>query len=641
MDTTTGAADQDKTAKKKQQSLESYHSLQDQLAKNFTQDQLDRMEQEYQARVNRINSEFDLREARANSFQKEAIRFERQISDIELKRQKALLDASAEVIKAQGSVAGGAGANLASGGGFSTAQLQKASSEASRFTGIANMCSESVKAFYKSLGISLPGVTAWADTVRNAGQTMTDWSKLQAGDIVATGRPGDTPHVGVYTGGDNVFHQSRKRGLKAGNYPDLDYFKSGYFVRPNAMDAGAPRKVTGDEKRDVIADQKAQLAVAQQSLTVRLADAQAVRDAAVAWAQYTAAIVPVEEQALQNDILAKKNELVKASIPEDVIEKEMKYFEAQQKTTLARAANDKLLKDGLIDEKQHAKNLSELQTRLANYNVELDKNIQLQRQQSFDASMTALNKQMELAGIIDPRAELRARISQEKPGYTPGQVEEEAAAQERIAQLEASRDRIRGIASSIGDAFGTAFKGIVTGSMTAQEALAGFFQSIADSFADMVAKMIAEWLKAQLIKGFMSLFPGGSALAGLNPTAAGGDWMGAVDRMNPTAAYANGGIAAGGFTAFANGGMVTGPTMGLVGEGRYNEAIVPLPDGKSIPVELAGGGSSSPTVIVNVDAKGSQVEGNEQNANQLGRVISAAVQTELIKQQRPGGLLAR
>ena len=87
--------------------------------------------------------------------------------------------------------------------------------------------------------------------------------------------------------------------------------------------------------------------------------------------------------------------------------------------------------------------------------------------------------------------------------------------------------------------------------------------------------------------------------------------------------------------------MVTGPTMGLVGEGRYNEAIVPLPDGKSIPVELAGGGSSSPTVIVNVDAKGSQVEGNEQNANQLGRVISAAVQTELIKQQRPGGLLAR
>jgi tape measure domain-containing protein len=58
---------------------------------------------------------------------------------------------------------------------------------------------------------------------------------------------------------------------------------------------------------------------------------------------------------------------------------------------------------------------------------------------------------------------------------------------------------------------------------------------------------------------------------------------------------ANGGIAGGGWkpfpvTAFANGGMVNGPTLGLVGEGKYNEAIVPLPDGKSIPVQMRGGG---------------------------------------------------
>jgi hypothetical protein len=39
---------------------------------------------------------------------------------------------------------------------------------------------------------------------------------------------------------------------------------------------------------------------------------------------------------------------------------------------------------------------------------------------------------------------------------------------------------------------------------------------------------------------------------------------------------------------FANGGIVTGPTLGLVGEGKYNEAIVPLPDGRSIPVQMQG-----------------------------------------------------
>lgn len=52
--------------------------------------------------------------------------------------------------------------------------------------------------------------------------------------------------------------------------------------------------------------------------------------------------------------------------------------------------------------------------------------------------------------------------------------------------------------------------------------------------------------------------------------------------------FANGGIAKGGFRAFANGGIVTGPTLGLVGEGRFSEAVVPLPNGRSIPVQLGG-----------------------------------------------------
>jgi hypothetical protein len=61
--------------------------------------------------------------------------------------------------------------------------------------------------------------------------------------------------------------------------------------------------------------------------------------------------------------------------------------------------------------------------------------------------------------------------------------------------------------------------------------------------------------------------------------------------LPPGMAFANGGIARGGFIpfrAFANGGAVSGPTLGLVGEGRYNEAIVPLPDGRSIPVQMRG-----------------------------------------------------
>ena len=45
-------------------------------------------------------------------------------------------------------------------------------------------------------------------------------------------------------------------------------------------------------------------------------------------------------------------------------------------------------------------------------------------------------------------------------------------------------------------------------------------------------------------------------------------------------------------------------------------------------------------IVVNVDASGSNVEGDEQGGRELGRLISAAVQSEIVQQQRPGGLLA-
>jgi phage-related minor tail protein len=124
-------------------------------------------------------------------------------------------------------------------------------------------------------------------------------------------------------------------------------------------------------------------------------------------------------------------------------------------------------------------------------------------------------------------------------------------------------------------------------------------------------------------------------------TSAGG-WGAA---FNTPLKFANGGIALGGFTAFANGGMVTGPTMGLVGEGRYNEAIIPLPDGKSVPVQLAGGagGNAAPvntSIVVNVKngQADSQMSGNQ--GNQLARELEGAVRQVILKESRPGGLIS-
>ena len=66
---------------------------------------------------------------------------------------------------------------------------------------------------------------------------------------------------------------------------------------------------------------------------------------------------------------------------------------------------------------------------------------------------------------------------------------------------------------------------------------------------------------------------------------------------------------------------------------------MPLKRGADGKLGVAGGGGST-NVTVNVDASGnSQVSGDAGQGAALGRVISAAVQQELIKQKRPGGLL--
>jgi len=85
----------------------------------------------------------------------------------------------------------------------------------------------------------------------------------------------------------------------------------------------------------------------------------------------------------------------------------------------------------------------------------------------------------------------------------------------------------------------------------------------------------------------------------------------------------------------ASGGTVKGGTSYMVGE-RGPELFTPGRSGSIAPNSAMGGAN----VIVNVDASGSSVEGDADQAAQLGKMLGAAVQAELVKQKRPGGLLA-
>ena len=228
--------------------------------------------------------------------------------------------------------------------------------------------------------------------------------------------------------------------------------------------------------------------------------------------------------------------------------------------------------------------------------------------------------------------------------------------QEKLAIIKAPIDemeklsdvlfQVDALGKSIGDSFSESFKGIVKGSMSAQDALRNLFQRTADHFLDMAAQMLAAQIRSGIFGIFQSLSgigPLGNVLSTATNTSVaatgipsgsallpGSFGISSIDRSRPNTRG----------SAFqgtrASGGPVMGGGSYLVGE-RGPEMFSPGVSGMISPNHALGGGTN---VVVNVDASGSSVEGDEDRGRELGRLISVAVQSELVQQKRPGGLLA-
>ena len=97
-----------------------------------------------------------------------------------------------------------------------------------------------------------------------------------------------------------------------------------------------------------------------------------------------------------------------------------------------------------------------------------------------------------------------------------------------------------------------------------------------------------------------------------------------------------GGLFGGGF---ANGGRPPVGKASLVGE-RGPELFVPSTAGTIIPNNQLGGGSTN-NIVVNVNMEGGvDSQADENDSRELGTLLGMSVREEIIKQQRPGGLLA-
>ena len=178
------------------------------------------------------------------------------------------------------------------------------------------------------------------------------------------------------------------------------------------------------------------------------------------------------------------------------------------------------------------------------------------------------------------------------------------------------------------------FLSIINGTASAKDAL----KQLAIVVIQELQRIAAARLAASIISGMSGFFGTGEVdTSGPGPHMSPVDPQPSIlDSIPRTGRY--GGVF--GKKGYNMGGIADGPQSGynVVMHGR--EAIVPLPDGDKIPVQLTGGtGPVNSTINVVVNNEG-DVETSEAESTALGEAIQSAVTREIADQQRPGGLLS-
>jgi lambda family phage tail tape measure protein len=128
------------------------------------------------------------------------------------------------------------------------------------------------------------------------------------------------------------------------------------------------------------------------------------------------------------------------------------------------------------------------------------------------------------------------------------------------------------------------------------------FNDLADTILTEILRVMTNKLVAQFISGFLGMFTGG---AGFMST---GNFLQTTPHAKGGVFGPNGSVDLP-FRAYAKGGVAKSPQLALFGEGSMPEAYVPLPDGRSIPVTMKGGGGNVQVNVIN--QSGQQVEAQE------------------------------
>jgi len=348
-------------------------------------------------------------------------------------------------------------------------------------------------------------------------------------------------------------------------------------------------------------------------------------DLAKQFAQETAQI------ARDNEVIRTRNRLIAEGASPQVIERELEKLRTAQQF---KAVNDELSRalKTQIDLRD------QLQQRIATATPK--EKDELQRQ--LDAALAEIRRLQELIKQLQAEKDKRDNATDNKPPEAKDRRDLKDVLREWNDELKSLEEETAAFAetvqSELGTALSSAFFAIIEGTGSVQEAFSNMFQNIYKMFIKLVMDMIAKWALLAIFKafGFSFLSEGGV----FEPAANGASFANGIAKFARGGAFTNSVVYKPTLFAFRNGGSMGAGVMGEAGP----EAIMPLRRGAGgeLGIIAHGGESDAGTtnVVVNVDASGSKVQGDTPKANELGRAMSLAVQQELIKQKRPGGLLA-
>lgn len=210
-----------------------------------------------------------------------------------------------------------------------------------------------------------------------------------------------------------------------------------------------------------------------------------------------------------------------------------------------------------------------------------------------------------------------------------GLLPDEGKANDLAASLQ---ETFKGVADTIGSAFGNVFEDVVLKGESFGDSMRGLLDSVAGSlmqdFTQKISSFLTDTVSTFAMEAmnflFTSLFAGGGVMSAAGPL--------------PLRAYANGGIA-------------NSPQLAVFGEGSMNEAYVPLPDGRRIPVNMnmdgmsSNGGGDVYQITQNVTVQGSSGQGQDESdkmaaqmMQSLDRAMTEKIDNRIQQSRRVGGI---